>query len=212
MISRRPTALPPKGLAPDVHDNLLMMDTTRAFNPEAIWRWRSCLSQAVWTRTKRRLLHASLLPHGIAMALHACCSLLSALTSPPSVMPIKHPRRWLGTMAILADHLCNSNGVHYLRCTGPSLERRLLWNDTSVLEQEEVMLDEMHAQWLGSGGMRACTGGAGAAGCVRWRAADGLAAVHYGLRDAWRSCLSVPTNPHRSPPIQSCVLQPVGNF
>jgi ankyrin repeat protein len=49
--------------------------------------------------------------------------------------------------AALAAHLRSSNGAHCLRCTGPSLERRLLWNDTSQ-QQQETMLDEMQAQWL----------------------------------------------------------------
>jgi hypothetical protein len=49
--------------------------------------------------------------------------------------------------ASLAAHLRSSNGVHCLRCTGPSLERRLLWNDTTQ-QQQETMLDEMQAQWL----------------------------------------------------------------
>jgi hypothetical protein len=47
----------------------------------------------------------------------------------------------------LAAHLRSSNGAHCLRCTGPSLERKLLWNDTSQ-QQQETMLDEMQAQWL----------------------------------------------------------------
>jgi hypothetical protein len=49
--------------------------------------------------------------------------------------------------AVLAAHLCSNNGAHCLRCTGPSLERRLLWNDTNK-QQQETMLDEMQAQWL----------------------------------------------------------------
>jgi hypothetical protein len=49
--------------------------------------------------------------------------------------------------ASLAAHLHSSNGVHCLRCTGPSLRRRLLWNDTNQ-QQQETMLDEMQAQWL----------------------------------------------------------------
>jgi hypothetical protein len=49
--------------------------------------------------------------------------------------------------AALAAHLCSNNGAHCLRCTGPSLERRLLWNDTSQ-QQQKTMLDEMQAQWL----------------------------------------------------------------
>jgi ankyrin repeat protein len=50
--------------------------------------------------------------------------------------------------AALAAHLRSTNGgAHYLRCTGPSLERRLLWNDTNQ-QQQETMLDEMQAQWL----------------------------------------------------------------
>jgi ankyrin repeat protein len=49
--------------------------------------------------------------------------------------------------ASLAAHLRSSNSVHCLRCTGPSLERRLLWNDTNQ-QQQEAMLDEMQAQWL----------------------------------------------------------------
>jgi ankyrin repeat protein len=49
---------------------------------------------------------------------------------------------------VLAVHLRpGGSGAHYLRCTGPSLERRLLWNDTDQLEQEEI-LNEMQAQWL----------------------------------------------------------------
>jgi ankyrin repeat protein len=47
----------------------------------------------------------------------------------------------------LAAHLRSTNGVHCLRCMGPSLERRLLWNDTNQ-QQQEMMLDEMQAQWL----------------------------------------------------------------
>jgi ankyrin repeat protein len=47
----------------------------------------------------------------------------------------------------LAVHLRYSNGAHCLRCMGPSLERRLLWNDTTQ-QQQDVMLDEMQAQWL----------------------------------------------------------------
>jgi ankyrin repeat protein len=49
--------------------------------------------------------------------------------------------------ATLAAHLRNSNGAHCLRCTGPSLEPRLLWNDTPQ-QQQDAMLDEMQAQWL----------------------------------------------------------------
>jgi ankyrin repeat protein len=49
--------------------------------------------------------------------------------------------------ASLAAHLRSSTGAHYLRCRGPSLEPRLLWNDTSQ-RQIEIMLDEMQAQWL----------------------------------------------------------------
>jgi ankyrin repeat protein len=49
--------------------------------------------------------------------------------------------------ASLAVHLRSSNGSHCFRCTGPSLERRLLWNDTNQ-QQQETMLDEMQAQWL----------------------------------------------------------------
>jgi ankyrin repeat protein len=49
--------------------------------------------------------------------------------------------------AALAANLRSSNGAHCLRCTGPSLERRLLWNDTNQ-QQQETMLDEMQAQWL----------------------------------------------------------------
>jgi hypothetical protein len=48
---------------------------------------------------------------------------------------------------VLAAHLRNSNGAHCLRCTGPSLEPRLLWNDTTQ-QQQDAMLDEMQAQWL----------------------------------------------------------------
>jgi hypothetical protein len=51
--------------------------------------------------------------------------------------------------AALAAHLRSSNGAHCLRCTGPSLERRLLWNDTNQ-QQQETMLDEMQTQWLAS--------------------------------------------------------------
>jgi hypothetical protein len=47
----------------------------------------------------------------------------------------------------LAAHLRSSNGAHCLHCTGPYLERRLLWNDTTQ-QQQETMLDEMQAQWL----------------------------------------------------------------
>jgi hypothetical protein len=32
----------------------------------------------------------------------------------------------------LADQLELSGGVHYLRCTGPSLEPKLVWNDASA--------------------------------------------------------------------------------
>jgi hypothetical protein len=49
--------------------------------------------------------------------------------------------------AALAAHLHNGNGAHCLRCTGPSLELRLLWNDTTQ-QQQDAMLDEMQAQWL----------------------------------------------------------------
>jgi ankyrin repeat protein len=49
--------------------------------------------------------------------------------------------------AALAAHLRSSTGAHCLRCTGPCLQRRLLWNDTDHLQQE-VILDEMQAQWL----------------------------------------------------------------
>jgi hypothetical protein len=50
--------------------------------------------------------------------------------------------------AALAAHLRSTNGgSHCLRCTGPSLERRLLWNDTRQ-QQQEAMLDEMQSQWL----------------------------------------------------------------
>jgi hypothetical protein len=49
--------------------------------------------------------------------------------------------------ASLATHLYSSNGVHCLRCTGPSLERRLLWNDTTQ-QQQAMMLHEMQTQWL----------------------------------------------------------------
>jgi ankyrin repeat protein len=49
--------------------------------------------------------------------------------------------------AALAAHLHSNNGAHCLRCTGPSLERRLLWNDTNQ-QQQQTMLDEMQAQWL----------------------------------------------------------------
>jgi hypothetical protein len=49
--------------------------------------------------------------------------------------------------AALAAHLRSTNGAHCLRCTGPSLERRLLWNDTNQ-QQQETMLDEMQAQWF----------------------------------------------------------------
>jgi ankyrin repeat protein len=49
--------------------------------------------------------------------------------------------------AALAAHLRSSNGVHCLRCTGPSLKPRLLWNDTTQ-QQQDAMLDEMQAQWL----------------------------------------------------------------
>jgi hypothetical protein len=49
--------------------------------------------------------------------------------------------------AALAAHLRSTNGAHCLRCTGPSLERMLLWNDTNQ-QQQEMMLDEMQAQWL----------------------------------------------------------------
>jgi ankyrin repeat protein len=49
------------------------------------------------------------------------------------------------------QHRCLSlqlnNGVRCLRCTGPSLERRLIWYDTNQ-QQQETMLDEMQAQWL----------------------------------------------------------------
>jgi ankyrin repeat protein len=47
----------------------------------------------------------------------------------------------------LAAHLRSSYTVCCLRCTGPSLEPRLFWNDTTP-QQEETVLDEMQAQWL----------------------------------------------------------------
>jgi hypothetical protein len=49
--------------------------------------------------------------------------------------------------ASLAAHLHNTDGVHCLHCTGPTLEPRLLWNDTTQ-QQQGAMLDEMQAQWL----------------------------------------------------------------
>jgi ankyrin repeat protein len=49
--------------------------------------------------------------------------------------------------AALAKHLRSSNGVHYLRCTGPSLERELVWNDASQAE-EAVVLDRMQTKWM----------------------------------------------------------------
>jgi hypothetical protein len=63
--------------------------------------------------------------------------------------------------ASLAAHLRSSSGAHYLRCTGPSLERRLLWNDTNQ-QQQEAMLNEMQGQWLA-------------------RVAEGCAHAHVGL-------------------------------
>jgi ankyrin repeat protein len=56
-------------------------------------------------------------------------------------------RGFAAPCAALAAHLRNSNGAHCLRCTGPSLEPRLLWNDTTQ-QQQDAMLDEMQAQWL----------------------------------------------------------------
>jgi ankyrin repeat protein len=53
----------------------------------------------------------------------------------------------LAQRRIMKAHLQNSDGVHYLRCTGPSLERKLVWNDTTTKE-EEAILDTMQAQWL----------------------------------------------------------------
>jgi hypothetical protein len=47
----------------------------------------------------------------------------------------------------LANHMQHSGGVHLLRCTGPSRERKLVWDDTSEAE-EEAMLDVMQAEWL----------------------------------------------------------------
>jgi ankyrin repeat protein len=42
--------------------------------------------------------------------------------------------------AALAAHLRSTNGgAHCLRCTGPSLERRLLWNDTNQQQQETIL-------------------------------------------------------------------------
>jgi hypothetical protein len=75
--------------------------------------------------------------------------------------------------ASFATHLCSSNGVHCLRCTGPSLERRLLWNDTNQ-QQQKVMLNEMQAQWLA-------------------RVAEGCAHAHVGLtlRGAFSGGLSI---------------------
>jgi hypothetical protein len=48
----------------------------------------------------------------------------------------------------LADHLQYSGGVHYLRCTGPSLERTLVWNGSGEWEGQEPILIEMQLQWL----------------------------------------------------------------
>jgi hypothetical protein len=75
--------------------------------------------------------------------------------------------------ASLATHLRSSNGAHCLRCTGPSLERRLLWNDTT-LQQQDAMLDEMQAQWLA-------------------KVAEGCAHAHVGLtlRGAFSDGLSM---------------------
>ena len=71
---------------------------------------------------------------------------------------------------ILAAHLQDSHsGVHYLRCTGPSLERRLLWNDTTQQEQE-AMLDEMQGQWLANV----------AKGCAQARVGLTLWSAHQG--------------------------------
>jgi ankyrin repeat protein len=47
----------------------------------------------------------------------------------------------------LADRLEQSGGVHYFRCTGPSLERQLVWNDASA-ESTSRMCDGMQVQWL----------------------------------------------------------------
>jgi hypothetical protein len=47
----------------------------------------------------------------------------------------------------LSNRLKYSGGVHRLRCTGPSLQRALMWNNTSV-EEEESLLNEMQSQWL----------------------------------------------------------------
>jgi ankyrin repeat protein len=80
--------------------------------------------------------------------------------------------QFIGGHTSLAVHLRNSNGVRCLRCTGPSLERRLLWSDTNQ-QQEEMMLDEMQAQWLA-------------------RVAEGCAHARIGLtlRGAFRGGLS----------------------
>jgi ankyrin repeat protein len=81
----------------------------------------------------------------------------------------------------LAVHMEQSDGVRYLRCTGPSLldhvtlhppniaHRTLVWNDTSQTE-EEAMLNEMQAQWLGKV----------AEGCVHARAAQTLQCAFGG--------------------------------
>jgi ankyrin repeat protein len=47
----------------------------------------------------------------------------------------------------LASHLRPGGGAHYLRCTGPSLERVLIWNDTPETKKEE-QLHKMEVQWL----------------------------------------------------------------
>jgi hypothetical protein len=54
-------------------------------------------------------------------------------------------------------------------CTGPSLERILVWNDTSELEKEP-MLDEMQAEWL----VKVVEGcGHACVGLTLWGAFDG---------------------------------------
>jgi hypothetical protein len=60
----------------------------------------------------------------------------------------RRPADYAASCHTLAAHLQDSgSGVHYLNCPGPSLEPRLVWNDTAQ-QQQEAMLDEMQGQWL----------------------------------------------------------------
>jgi ankyrin repeat protein len=48
----------------------------------------------------------------------------------------------------LASHLCPADtGAHYLHCTGPSLKRVIIWNDTTEAKMKEL-LHKMEVQWL----------------------------------------------------------------